>query len=73
MKQITLSGCVTGDIATFGLAVSQIQADQIPFLIEVVAPLDAPSWIGTGRTINVKGSGEFQTQVQTLRELASWK
>lgn len=73
MKQITLAGCVTGDIASFGLASAQVQVDQIPYLFDVVAPLDAPSWISTGRTINVKGSGGFQAQVQALREFASWK
>ena len=76
MRQITLSGCVTGDIASFGLAVSQVQDDQLFPLFDVVAPLDAPSWISTGRTINVKNHLEtesFQAQVQNLREFASWK
>lgn len=74
MKQITLSGCVTGDIASFGLAVANVQADQLFPLFDVIAPLDAPEWINTGRAAHVEvGGNKFQTQYQILREFASWK
>ena len=74
MNQITLAGCVTGDTACFGLAFAKLSPDQ-PTLHEAINPLDAPEWINTGRTINVdaKEVGNFQTQVQTLREFLSWK
>ena len=74
MKQITLSGCVTGDIASFGLAVANVQADKLLPLFDVVAPLDAPEWINTGRAAHVEvGEDGFQTQYQSLREFALWK
>lgn len=69
MRQITLSGCVTGDLAAFGRAVANVQPDQVHPLVDALTPLDAPEWINTGRAahINVNSDG-YQTQYQMLRE-----